>query len=266
MDGLVRLNYFNGQRLLAQDFQVEQKYHIEVGRRLNRGLYSPGVVSGLEVDRIKTPSGLDPGNVRVTAGIALDAAGREMVLLSDIPALAVPTQLPSSPAPGYFLVMRYQETLVSGGTSGGGQGSGIAPPSRIIESPVLSWTETWPDQQDCCPNGDPADCGGDPANCAIVLSLVVLDSTTCQIDQIVPGVRQYAHGVVPGVHPVRPGRREGHRLRQSQDHPRPDPGWIPRTRSCSACGGTRSRPFCTQSSAGTNTGSEQSPSTPRRKI
>jgi hypothetical protein len=199
MDGLTRMHYFDGQRLSAPDFEVEQKYHIEVRRRLNHGLYRPGVVSGLVVERIPTTAPFDPHNVNVTAGIALDAAGREMVLFSDV-ILAVPTHLPSPPAPGYFLVMTYQESVLFGGRSSCDPASGTAAPSRTLESATLSWTETWPDQANCCPDGDPSDCTGDPQNCSIVLTMVTLDKN-CQIDQIVPGVRQYARPVVPEVHP-----------------------------------------------------------------
>jgi hypothetical protein len=35
-----RMNYFNGQRLEADDFQVEQEYHVRVRRWLNKSLYS----------------------------------------------------------------------------------------------------------------------------------------------------------------------------------------------------------------------------------
>ena len=46
---LERLNYFNGQRLQAADFKLEQDYHMRVRRWLNRSLYTPGIASGLEV-------------------------------------------------------------------------------------------------------------------------------------------------------------------------------------------------------------------------
>ena len=52
MNGVERLHYFNGQRLVARDLEIEQRYFITVRRMLNRGLYSPGVVDGLEVSKV----------------------------------------------------------------------------------------------------------------------------------------------------------------------------------------------------------------------
>ncbi|GKS69030.1 hypothetical protein W03_10340 [Nitrosomonas sp. PY1] len=70
-----RLNYFTGQFLEAQDFQDEQKYHIEMRRRLNRLLYSPGAVeNGFEVEKIGDK------RIRINAGFAIDALGQELFL------------------------------------------------------------------------------------------------------------------------------------------------------------------------------------------
>lgn len=71
-----RMNYFDRQFLRADDFRVEQAYHIDRHRRHNRMLHTPGFAEGLEV------SG-DPGSTTVTvsAGTAIDAKGREIVLL-----------------------------------------------------------------------------------------------------------------------------------------------------------------------------------------
>jgi hypothetical protein len=182
MLGLERLHYFNGQRLVAKDFELEQRYHLRVRRLLNRGLYSPGVVRGLEVTKV------DARHVRVSTGIALDPRGREIILLADA-TLAVPNRQPSTPLPGYFLVIQYDEETEPGHLTECREGSGTTPPSRVREAPVLSFTETWPNQQACGQKGHASDC-------AVVLALVALDPS-CQIAAIDSGVRQYAHSEVP---------------------------------------------------------------------
>jgi hypothetical protein len=188
MEGLERLHFFNGQRLIAKDLELEQRYHIRVRRLLNRGLYSAGVVSGLEVTKV------DGRHVRVARGIALDPRGREVVLLADT-TLAVPNRLPVSSLPGYFLVIQYGEEAEPGVMADCKESSGTTPPSRIREAPVLSFTETWPNQKDC---GSP----GHASDCAVVLALVVLDAS-CHVVNIDSGVRQYAHSQLPrNVHPV----------------------------------------------------------------
>jgi hypothetical protein len=189
MDGLERLHFFNGQRLVAKDLELEQRYHIRVRRLLNRGLYSPGVVSGLEVTIV------DPRHVRVSGGIALDPRGREIVLLADT-TLIVPNRQPVSALPGYFLVIQYGEEQEPGVLDGCKESSGTTPPARIREAPTLAFTETWPNQQNC--GSSP----GHPSDCAVVLALVVLDAA-CQVVKIDSGVRQYAHSEAPrAVHPI----------------------------------------------------------------
>ena len=187
MQGLERLHFFNGQRLVARDLELEQKYFIRVRRLLNKGLYSAGVVSGLEV------SAVDLVHVKVTRGIAFDARGREAILLTDT-TVSVPNRLPTSPIKGFFLVINYGEEVEPGHMADCKPGSGTTPPAKILEAPTLSWTEIWPDHNKCGEKGHASDCG-------VVLALVLLDSS-CHISKIDPGVRQFAHSTVPGqVHP-----------------------------------------------------------------
>jgi hypothetical protein len=191
MKGLERLHFFNGQRLAAKDLELEQKYHLRVRRLLNRGLYSAGVVNGLEVSKV------DPKHVKVTTGMALDPRGREVILLSDA-MLRVPAGLPTAPAPGYFLVIHYNEETEPGTLADCREGIGTTPPARTSEYPSFSWTESWPNHQECG-KGHAADCG-------VVLALVTL-TQGCQIDKIEPAVRQYAHSTLPSV--VHPFALEG---------------------------------------------------------
>ena len=191
MKGLERLHFFNGQRLIAKDLELEQKYHLRVRRLLNRGLYNAGVVNGLEVSKV------DVRHVKVTTGLALDPRGREVILLSDA-VLKVPAGLPTPPAPGYFLVIRYNEEAEPGTLADCREGIGTTPPARINEYPTITWTETWPNHEDCGK--------GRSADCAVVLALVTLNQS-CQIDTIEPAVRQYAHSTLPSV--VHPFALEG---------------------------------------------------------
>jgi hypothetical protein len=72
-----RVNYFDRQLLRAEDFRLEQSYHIARRRGISAGMFRPGVVLGLDVVRV------DASSVRVTAGLAVDGRGREMVLDED---------------------------------------------------------------------------------------------------------------------------------------------------------------------------------------
>jgi len=73
-----RVNYFSGEALLTADFRDEQKYHNDMRERLSRGLLSPGILSGLDVDWA-----FGSEQVTVHAGEALDAEGRLIVLAQD---------------------------------------------------------------------------------------------------------------------------------------------------------------------------------------
>lgn len=68
-----RVRFYDGQFLQAQDFVDEQAYHLDRQRRHNRTLHVSGVVAGLEVS-------IESGEVRVAAGTAVDADGRQIVL------------------------------------------------------------------------------------------------------------------------------------------------------------------------------------------
>ena len=72
-----RLNYFTGQFLETQDFQDEQNYHIDMRWRLNRLLYSPGIVDGgFKVTKIGDK------RIKVGAGFAIDGNGRELLIIT----------------------------------------------------------------------------------------------------------------------------------------------------------------------------------------
>src|SRR3954452_21948060 len=86
---LERLNYRNGQRIVAADLRAEQGYHIGVRRWLNRTLFNPGIAKGLE----GTPSTTDKHAVVVSAGLAIDVMGRELIVPAalEVPVSGIPS-------------------------------------------------------------------------------------------------------------------------------------------------------------------------------
>jgi hypothetical protein len=83
MTGFERPRYFAGKLVTAEDFELEQRYHIEKRRLLNRMLQGAGIVSGLGVVEG------EQGTVTVAPGFALDLHGRE-ILVSEPQQLAIP--------------------------------------------------------------------------------------------------------------------------------------------------------------------------------
>jgi hypothetical protein len=71
-----RVQYSYGQLLQAEDFTLDQHYHIDRLRRVTGSFLSPGIIAGLEV----TVSG---DEIRVATGSALDAMGQLIVWGSD---------------------------------------------------------------------------------------------------------------------------------------------------------------------------------------
>src|SRR5258708_35279671 len=77
----VRLRYFVGQVLTADDLEKEQSYFRHKNQLHNRFEVGHGVVCGLAATAVATTKG---SGVRVSAGLALDAWGREIVVPSDV--------------------------------------------------------------------------------------------------------------------------------------------------------------------------------------
>lgn len=71
-----RLRYFPGRVLTAADFALEQDYLRGKQKLHNRALHGFGIVSGLRVS-------VESGKVVVSAGLALDCEGNELVVGSD---------------------------------------------------------------------------------------------------------------------------------------------------------------------------------------
>lgn len=77
MADIKRTNYQTGQFLTAPDFQREQGYHVNLRHAHNLGLHTGGIASGL------VTTATDNMHVTVSAGLAIDPAGRDLVLLQD---------------------------------------------------------------------------------------------------------------------------------------------------------------------------------------
>jgi hypothetical protein len=67
-----RNNYFEGKRLTADSFRVEQRYLIERRHLLNRAVFGWGVVYGFAITSAN-------GSLKIGPGLALDECGRELL-------------------------------------------------------------------------------------------------------------------------------------------------------------------------------------------
>lgn len=76
-----RLRYFHGRLLTADDFQKEQDYWRRKSQLHNRFALGPGVVCGLGVTTLTTTEG---NGICISAGLAVDALGREIVMPIDV--------------------------------------------------------------------------------------------------------------------------------------------------------------------------------------
>lgn len=184
---LQRLNYFNGQRLAASDFRAEQGHHMGMRRVLNRSLYSPGIVVGLEVVPAAPPSNdpQDKHRVIVRHGLAFDHLGREIFLPVDVSVqvMGAPRSAPGVVF-GNLLVVSYRESRKFPSQSQCKIGAPFRPcsgdlswgaPTRIVADAVFEFVDSWP-----------SDDSG-----KIVLSQIELDSK-CKVVRTSPGVRRYA--------------------------------------------------------------------------
>jgi|KBSSwiStaDraftv2_1062776.scaffolds.fasta_scaffold04242_10 hypothetical protein len=123
-----RPHYFDHQLLIEQDFTLEQNYHLDMRRRLNRGLYSFGIVEGLRVTKTANRS------VTVQAGAAIDSQGREIIL--DAPR---PVTISGAAGTRVFITAAYQETQTDQSTTTGATGF-----TRWTEDPVIVFVTAIP--------------------------------------------------------------------------------------------------------------------------
>jgi hypothetical protein len=124
-----RLHYFDHQFLVEADFTDEQKYHLDMRRRLNRVLHTFGIAEGLEV--VKKTNKI----VTVRPGVAIDHLGREMILEAerDVDLSAITTAVPA------FITIAYAEQLTDPSTATGAPGD-----TRFTEAPIFQAVTTPP--------------------------------------------------------------------------------------------------------------------------
>jgi hypothetical protein len=131
-----RLQFFNGQRLFATDLQGLEAFNRELRWLHNRSLHQPGIGSGFGVSGAKGAR-----EVKIGAGYAIDALGREIILTEDehvepIPPVAADEE--GRPVV-YYLTVSYpsDDTLEHAETR-----SGVCVPAgavRLRERPVICW-------------------------------------------------------------------------------------------------------------------------------
>jgi hypothetical protein len=131
-DTVKRLNYYDHQFLRVPDFTDEQNYYLSMRRLHNSALHTWGIVQGLGVVALSGGTGTA---VNVSAGFALDSAGREMVLAADtkleLGGVTAGTTL--------YITIAYDEQPSDPPTEGGGSER-----TRITEAPKLSFSGTAP--------------------------------------------------------------------------------------------------------------------------
>lgn len=76
-----RNNWFLGKRLTPDSYRIEQDYAIERRRLLNRAIHGWGVVYGFALTMMQAGvrSTLEPGELAIGEGLALDRLGRELI-------------------------------------------------------------------------------------------------------------------------------------------------------------------------------------------
>jgi len=75
-----RNKYFVGKRLSPESFRNEQHYHIGRRRLLNRAIHGCGIVQGFTIETAPVEGGKLAIQLLLGPGLALDAAGRELLL------------------------------------------------------------------------------------------------------------------------------------------------------------------------------------------
>lgn len=132
MADIKRLNYFTSQFLVEQDFKDEQAYFLDMRRRHNQFHHSWGVAGdGLQASKTADKS------VSVSAGMAVDKQGREIVLLD-----AKPKDLSAfSPNADVYLSVKYQEVSDPADHYSAG---GVDNYTRTTERPVVDASTTPP--------------------------------------------------------------------------------------------------------------------------
>src|SRR6266571_6671852 len=132
MADIKRLNYFNSEFLVDQDFKDEQAYHLGMRRRHNRVLHTWGVAEGLQVTAAGSKA------VAIGPGTAIDNAGEELVLLDPLPSLDLSSFAANDDV---YVTLAYQEVQLDADHY---QSGGIDNYMRTTERPRAAATTTVP--------------------------------------------------------------------------------------------------------------------------
>jgi hypothetical protein len=107
--------YFYGKLMTVRDFQLEQEYFNEKRYLNNRLVHGRGIVCGLEVESVAFGTGAAADNVvvSVSAGVALDGCGRE--ILADRALAGEKLEIPGietlNGTRKYYLHLKYRESF-----------------------------------------------------------------------------------------------------------------------------------------------------------
>jgi hypothetical protein len=82
--GIERLRYYDREYLRSFDLEAEQRYHVEMRRRLNLALHLSGIVDGLGLRQDTVAQGAPP-QFSIGPGMAIDEFGREIVVFESHP-------------------------------------------------------------------------------------------------------------------------------------------------------------------------------------
>lgn len=117
-----RLRFFAGRLLTAADFSFEQEYFRGKLKLHNRALHGFGIVSGLNVT-------VQSGKVIVTAGLALDCEGNELLVATDESLFGPPASWQTA-----YVNLHYVEQKLN-------EGAGASEATIIRESTVLECSQ-----------------------------------------------------------------------------------------------------------------------------
>ena len=142
-----RSRYFYGKLLTVDDFETEQKYMNDKRRMVNRFLHGSGVVCGMNVVRV------DDRTISVEMGLALDFAGREIVV--DAPVIRKLDMIDgyddTAGEDGYlYLCIEYAEKEtepVHSITGAGARGTGEVEYNKISEGYRIFFTTQEPEHE-----------------------------------------------------------------------------------------------------------------------
>ena len=147
-----RLNYFDGLFLKAEDFTLEQFFHLMARRYLNYLLFNPGrlyTADGtmpLEVTASGTTITVSSGTALVRYdGEAHNRAGHEVHLETSVNLNLATSTYGFSVNDTVYVRIDYRETEEIVGTGGGGTGVLVASANQVREQAVIKLTNVHPD-------------------------------------------------------------------------------------------------------------------------